>query len=278
MTDKTGRDGSTRVLELFEEGRRFTEDLLRENERLRALNAQIRTEKRDLETQYVRVDVPSMQRKLALLEEEVRNLRAENADLKSQFVSVEEENREFATRYVDVERQNSDLINLYVASHRLHSTLDYGEVVAIIKEIIINMVGSELFGIYALDEKRNCLVLIGHEGLENDAAASIPLGEGTLGRAAQSGETYVAPEGTALHERGQEPIAVIPLKVGERSLGVIGIYRLLAQKEAFHSVDLELFELLGGHAATALYVTKLYAASERKRNTLEGFIDLLKTA
>jgi len=103
------------------------------------------------------------------------------------------------------------------------------------------------------------------------------VGRGVLGTCAQAGEIFVATEGTSLHEPGEEPIAAIPLKVDERILGVIGIFRLLSQKDAFHDVDLELFELLGGHAATALYVSKLYSASERKRNTLEGFIDLLKS-
>ena len=74
-----------------------------------------------------------------------------------------------------------------------------------------------------------------------------------------------------------QPIACIPLKIGEQVLGVIGILQLLIQKQSFQEVDFELFELLGGHAATALYVSRLYGVSERKRSTLEGFIDLLKS-
>ena len=38
---------------------------------------------------------------------------------------------------------------------------------------------------------------------------------------------------------------------------MIAIFRLLVQKESFKPVDFELFELLGGHAATALYVSRL---------------------
>jgi len=268
MVDKAGRDGTTRVLELFEEGRRFNEDLLKENERLRAQNAQLRGEGRESE---------SLQREITLLEEEVRALRAEKAELHNQFLVVEEENREFADRYLQVERQNSNLANLYVASYRLHSTLEYGEVIAIIKEIVVNMIGSETFGIYALDEGGRRLVLIGQEGMDGRAAESVPLEEGELGRCACSGELFVTPEEAKLHEQGEQPVTCIPLKVGDRVLGVIGIYQLLRQKEAFRSVDFDLFELLGGHAATAIYVAKLNAASERKRNGREGALDLLKT-
>jgi hypothetical protein len=33
--------------------------------------------------------------------------------------------------------------------------------------------------------------------------------------------------------------------------------------------------LLAGHAATAIFAARLYSQSERKRNTIQGFIDLL---
>jgi hypothetical protein len=51
---------------------------------------------------------------------------------------------------------------------------------------------------------------------------------------------------------------------------------LLIQKEGFQSLDFELVELLGKHAASALYSAKIHTISERKRNTLQGFLDLIK--
>jgi nitrate/nitrite-specific signal transduction histidine kinase len=265
MTDRTSPDGATRVLEIFEEGRRFTEDLLRENERLRALNAQLKTEKREIEGQYVKVDVPTMQRRIGMLEEDVRTLRTENQELKSQYTSVEEENREFADRYLNVERQNSDLANLYVASQRLHSTLDYDGVIQIIKEIVINMVGSETFGIYAVDDTGQRLDLVGEEGLGPRATEAVRLGEGALGQCAQSGEAYVERLGGDVHGLRQDPIATIPLKTDDRLIGVIGIYQLLPQKSGFYDVDFDLFELLGQHAAKAMHVARLCAAAEDRR-------------
>lgn len=277
MTEKTHPKTATKVFELFEEGKRFTEELLAENERLRLINAQLKTEKRDVESQYVRVDVPRLQEKVKILEKDVVSLRKENEELQAQFSSVEDENREFADRYVSVERQNSDLVNLYVASYRLHSTLDYGEVVQIIKEIVINMIGSEMFGIYACDERENRLVLISHEGLDETSAETITIGSGIIGGVAKTGELYSNADTHGAAENVSEPIACIPLKIGEQILGVIAIIRLLAHKQEFKPVDFELFELLGGHAAAAMYVSRLYGVSERKRTTLEGFIDLLKT-
>ena len=59
------------------------------------------------------------------------------------------------------------------------------------------------------------------------------------------------------------------------ALGAIAIYRLLAQKDGFSALDHELFTLLAGHAATAIFAARLHSLSERKLNTIQGFIDLL---
>ena len=58
-------------------------------------------------------------------------------------------------------------------------------------------------------------------------------------------------------------------------IGVIVIYKLLEQKSRFAEVDYELFTLLAGHAATAIFSSKLYSESERKLSTIQGFLDLM---
>jgi hypothetical protein len=42
-------------------------------------------------------------------------------------------------------------------------------------------------------------------------------------------------------------------------------------------VDYELFTLLAGHAATAIFSAKLYSESERKLSTIQSFIGLLSS-
>jgi len=56
---------------------------------------------------------------------------------------------------------------------------------------------------------------------------------------------------------------------------VISIYKLFDQKDEFTNVDYELFTLLAGHAATAVFSSRMYSDSERKLSTIQGFIDLL---
>ncbi|HEU4520984.1 MAG TPA: GAF domain-containing protein, partial [Thermoanaerobaculia bacterium] len=193
----------------------------------------------------------------------------------------EEENKDFASRYHEIEEQNNNLANLYVASYQLHSTLDFREVIQIVQEIVINLIGAEAFAILLLDEKTGELKTIAWEGedvMPGVSSVETQLGTGLLGDVAQSGDSYYTTDDledtTITLER---PLAAVPLKIKEHVIGLIVIYRLLQQKDAFSAVDYELFSLLAAHAATAIFSSKLYSQSERKLNTIQSFLDLLTT-
>ena len=259
-----------KFLELFNKGKEFTEELLRDNQRLRYRVAELETEQSGLSAE-----------ELERLRDQVRALAEENQRMQERYLEVEEENKDFASRYMEIEEQNNNLANLYVASYQLHSTLDFREVIQIVQEIVINLVGAEVFAILLLDEKTNELRAIASEGEDVMPAVeriSIRLGEGLLGEAAKSGESYYINDDvggdTITIER---PLAAIPLKIKEHVIGLIAIYKLLPQKDAFTAVDYELFSLLAAHAATAIFSSKLYSQSERKLNTIQSFLDLLTT-
>lgn len=74
---------------------------------------------------------------------------------------VESENIDFANRYVEIEAENNSLARLYIATYQLHATLDFREVLKIISEIIINLIGGEEFAIFLLDENTGTLQAMG---------------------------------------------------------------------------------------------------------------------
>lgn len=253
-------------LQIVTKAREFTEELLKENERLRFKIASLEAS-----------GSPALaDERVRELTRRVHELEERLAELDTRYRKVEEENKEFADRYIEIEEQNNNLANLYVASYQLHSTLDYKEVVRIVQEIVINLIGAEAFHLFMASEKTGHLELEASEG-QAAPLTSIPLGQGTIGKAAQSGENYFA-ENVARREPSpfEEPIAVIPLKIKESVIGVISINKLLVQKTAFTTMDYELFTLLAGHAATAVFSAKLYSTSERKLTTLKGFLDMMK--
>jgi nitrate/nitrite-specific signal transduction histidine kinase len=260
-----------KFLELFNKGKEFTEELLRENQRLRYRLATLETG-----------SVSGVDDEVQRLRAEVKQLTEENRRIAQRFKEVEEENKDFANRYIEVEEQNNNLANLYVASYQLHSTLDFREVIQIVQEIVINLIGAESFAILLLDEKTNELKTIASEGedvLPGIESISTRLGDGILGGVARTGESYYINQDM---EGGgkvslEKPLAAVPLKIKEHVIGLVVIYKLLQQKDSFSAVDYELFSLLAAHAATAIFSSKLYSQSERKLNTIQSFLDLLTT-
>jgi transcriptional regulator with GAF, ATPase, and Fis domain len=257
-------------LQVFKKGEEFTQELLKENEKLRYKVAQLE--------EMTKFSGKEGDFKLHTLEEKIRFLEEENKSLVERYRVVEEENKDFANRYVEVEAENNNLANLYVASYQLHSTLDFSESLKIILEIVMNLIGAEEFSIMMLDERTNELTIVAQEGMGPEARASIKMGDGAIGSAAKSGEAFYR-DGDPTDLKGVDylhPLVCIPLKIKEHVIGVIAIYKLLVQKQVFTNVDYELFTMLAGHAATALFSSKLYSQSERKLTTIQSFLDLLK--
>jgi nitrate/nitrite-specific signal transduction histidine kinase len=254
------------VLQIVSKAKEFTEEVLKENERLRFKLASLEAAGGG----------QSADERAQALQRRVRELEEKLAEIEARYRKVEEENKEFADRYIEIEEQNNNLANLYVASYQLHSTLDYREVVRIVQEIVINLIGAEAFHILIASEKTGHLEVEASEG-QPPARTSVPIGDGTIGKAAHSGENYFA-DSVARKDPSpfEEPIAVIPLKIKESTIGVISINKLLVQKTQFTTMDYELFTLLAGHAATAIFSAKLYSTSARKLTTLQGFLDMLK--
>ncbi len=255
-------------LSVFKKGEEFTQELLKENESLRFKIAQRESIFRQ----------PGQSGKLSALEQRLQMLEEQNRALLDKFRMVEEENKDFANRYVEVEAENNNLANLYVASYQLHSTLDFSESLKIILEIVMNLIGAEEFSIMMLDEKTNELGIVAQEGMGPESRPCIRLGHGIIGESARSGVAYYRP-GNPSDLTGvdyQHPLICIPLMIKEHVIGVIVIYKLLVQKPQLTAVDYELFSMLAGHAATALFASQLYSHSERKLSTIQSFLELLK--
>jgi transcriptional regulator with GAF, ATPase, and Fis domain len=254
-------------LQVFKKGEEFTKELLKENEKLRFKIAELEE----------LIERSGDEARIKVYEDRITMLEQEISSMKEKFIQVEEENKDFATKYLEVEEENNNLANLYVASYQLHSTLDFSEVIRIVIEIVINLIGAEKFALLLIDEKSNELVPVASEGMEITAAPKVVIGQGRIGSVAKEGESYFSENLTDVQELNPlEPIVCIPLKIKEHVIGVISIYSLLTQKQDFTNMDYELFNLLAGHAATAIFSSKLYTQSERKLSTIQGFLDLLK--
>ena len=241
------------VHKVREETRKYLQDLLTENERLRTAAAAVEAENRRLEES------------LATLEKDLGSRREEQQRLEHQLNEIQNENRRFAEQYVEIEQQNSNLANLYVASYRLHGTLDRTEVLSVIQEILINLVGSEEIALFEVPSEGHCLKLQSSFGIDPSAFQDMRLDRGIIGWSAATGGSFLtgmeSPAAPLPLERYLT--ATVPLKLADRTIGVIAVFRLLGQKAGICDLDREMFDLLATHAATALYCATLHADKGR---------------
>ena len=261
------------ILTMLKRGTEFTHEILKENEKLRFVLARIQEQYESLKKQTKdtasKSELDNLARKLKALEEE-------KIQLAERFSEVEKENVDFANKYVEIEQENNMLANLYIASYQLHSSLDFNEVLRVIMEIIINLIGAEVFSLFMLDEKTHVLKSVAAEGVENDQMPAVKVGDGVIGGAVKSGENFYGDNLAGSDPLNLlDPIVCIPMKIKERVIGAIAIYRMFMQKESLGKLDYELFSMLGGHSATAIFSSKLYTESERRLSTIQGFIDLI---
>lgn len=268
---KLASDGAEDFLNMFNRGAEFLREVVQENQRLRFKIASI-------ETKLIDADAPPAvgTDRIAQLTQELEAWKQKYNSLLARIQEVEDENKDFLQRYMEVEEENNNLANLYIASYQLHSTLNFQEVLQIILEIVINLIGAETFAVYLYDGKTEKLGPVASEGLPLERFPEMHIKDNDIGKTVSQGEMQLYEDRLSSGNIDlNAPLAVIPLQIKENIIGAIVIFKLLQQKSRFLDVDRELFHLLAGHAATAIFASKLFTQSERKLSTMQGFIDLL---
>jgi hypothetical protein len=219
--------------------RGYIEELLRENAQLRR------------SSERARVEHDELRRQVEALREDVVRYAAQTERLMDLLGEAEAETRRNEGRFGEVEQQNANLAMLYTASYQLHATVRRAEVLLAIQEIVINLVGSEELAVLGVDGA--ALQPLVNVGVDPEVLGALRADDGAIGRALASGVTEVADR--------VEPgglTACIPLRVADRPIALIAIFRLLPQKQSLSSFDRELFELIAAHASTALYCAELH--------------------
>lgn len=257
------------VLQLFRKGAEFTQELIQENERLRYRILEL--ERQSAGRPEVTGEITDQNRRLL---ERIVELEQERDEILASLARIEQQSKDHAVRHAEIEQENRNLARLYAASYELHSTLDFDEVLRLLEDVLQELLRAESYVVYLAEEEGDGVmpVCIGGEGV---AASRVTRGEGLVGITFLTGENFFS---TVLSSPTQDPdpLATVALKIKESVIGVIAIHRLLPPKELLTPLDQELFMLLAGQAATALFAARLYQNSTRKLNTIKGFLDLLK--
>ncbi|MSP59593.1 MAG: GAF domain-containing protein [Myxococcales bacterium] len=271
--DDEGGLGSTKrdfIQTFFKRAGEFTDDLLRENERLRFRVLQLEEGARGRAA-----EVAPSSGTLRELAARIEQLEHEREQLLQRVHFVASENLDFEQRAREIERENNNLANLYVASYQLHSTVDLRELTQIVVEILLNFVGARTFAVLLLDEPLGVLRPLAAEGIARAEVPPARRGEGVVGAAVATGRPHVDPAANRSARDLARPMIVTPLRIQDRVVGAIVIWDLLPQKTELAEVDSELFNLLAAHAATALQGAKLASELGGRAVALWDAVDLV---
>ncbi len=262
------RSARDQFLAKFSRGARITEEFLKEYEHLAQRAQALEAENAILRAQ---VEADEAMRELV---RKIEQLEQEKADLLSRFRRVEQQSTSVAARVEEVEVEFANLANLFVASNQIHSSLSPRGVTRRIKEVLAQFVGAERYAMYLVNPAGTELVPIASEGVPGNKLAPVRV-EGTrIGEVFLSGNVVVNEDIDPSQGTLDDPSAVIPLSIDERTVGAVAIFSTLSQKSRFDTVDFELFKLLGQHAAAALVSASLFVQADRKLPGLEAFLDL----
>jgi hypothetical protein len=250
----------------FQRGAELTDELVKENRRLRDQLAGVEEQNASLKTQL------ASDQAIRELLTKIDELEREKSRLLSTVHEQEEITSRVSNQFVAVESELESFANLYVASFQLHSSLRVRSAMRNVKELLCQLVGARSIGIYFIDGEERRLLPIASEGLDMGAlpaievrggAATGPV-EAVIERVYLTGVPHMA-DG----EGAPAPAACIPLQLEDRIVGVIVVYALLQHKKRFVTVDRELFKLLGAHAGGALVAAELWKESASRLPSAE---------
>jgi GAF domain len=256
------------IQQFFRKGAQFTEELLKENERVRDRMVEIEAENRKL-----RAHLASDEAIRDLLRK-IDDLENEKMDLASRSARAEAVQDNFSAQYAEVENELAHFANLYVATSQLHTARSVRGVLRALKELLAQLLGAAAFAVYLLSDDGNDLVAVTSEGVEAETVARLPVTHGAIGRAFADGEVAIRFEGEMTEASIDKPVVIIPMHMDGRILGAIAIFGTLPQKTEFVYIDRELFKLLGAQAAPALINARLFTDAGRKVPGLQAFLDL----
>ena len=188
--------------------------------------------------------------------------QAEVVRLRRRAEAAEAANRRLAAEHAGLAESLSVLTRLWVAASALHEAADEAAALRALEEVMINLAGTEEFGVFEVDG--DALVPVHAFGVE-DGRLRRHAPAGVVARVLESGDAWRAdsphPDRPEPQAEPAEPVACIPLRRGGRVAGVVVVWGFLPQKVAFEPFDLELFALLANRAAPALRAARLLGAA-----------------
>jgi GAF domain-containing protein len=182
--------------------------------------------------------------------------------------------------YEEVTRRHRELAALYAVASAINQPLPLPEVLDQAITKVIEVMEAEAGVIRLLDEEAGELAIASCQGFSPAYIRQVDrirLGEGIVGRVAQSGEPLVVQDlandprsaaTQAIAAEGFHTLAVVPLKVKQEIVGTLGL--VTRRSRDFGATVLDLLTAIGQQIGVAVENARLYADLSRRARELEA--------
>lgn len=177
------------------------------------------------------------------------------SDPRASEVALRERLARAEARVAELEGKLSEAIDYCVALERLQDAADHDEVLRAVRDVVINLVGSEELAIFesAPDGAWRPVQAFGASAAR---LARAPASDGPVGRIGAEGKGWVVGDGPGAYPGDPELTACLPLHAEGRVVAVLAIWALLPHKPRLRDSDRHVLALLGRHAGPALLLTR----------------------
>jgi putative methionine-R-sulfoxide reductase with GAF domain len=158
------------------------------------------------------------------------------------------------------------MMSLSELAQQIATSLELDEVIQRILHVALQQSRADKVSIMLVDQSPHPrLRLVAAEGLSPDLlSVEVPIGEGIAGQVVLTGSPLIINaqtihqfSPTALHYQGAGSALCLPLKVGNRVVGVLNLTRLTSERP-FSESDIRLYLLLAAQAALAIENAQLH--------------------
>jgi GAF domain-containing protein len=167
-----------------------------------------------------------------------------------------------------VKRQKAEQSALNAVASVINQPLLLQEILDLSTSKTIEVMGTDAGGIRLLDPKTNELEIVSSQGLSPEyiqVVDRIKIGEGVVGRVAQSGEPLVIKDlandsisdiAQVVASEGYHTFAVVPIMAKEKVIGTLGV--ITRQPREFTGEDLDLMTAIGNQIGVAVENARLH--------------------
>ena len=267
------------ALEMREAERGYASELLAENAKLIEVataldvaNAQLRQDLLGLEPlqkengelrgllDAVTLEHQKTADELAELRAQVQSERDAVAARARQLAEVSQRSRELAARFDEVDRTGERLANWFIALGRLHEATSEEQVVSLLGEVLIHLIGSQRFAVFTISSDGTAIGLTSSLGVDASLVERLPTLSGRVAGASRGVAYLRSPGDEPTVELEADLSASLPLHAHGLTLGVIALFDWAAPPPAPRAAGLEMLTLLVEQAGTALLTCQLVSA------------------